>query len=600
MSRNRPIQTDAQNLGDIGESMVQLVLRKFKWTADIIKSDFGEDIDCNIFIDNIRTNYHLRCQVKSTKKDSDYVKELQNGDYSVSISSGLLKAWLTSYFPVFLIIYEEDSDLCYWTVPTKQIIENPSKLEKKNPTIRVSKENIFNQYSKETILEEVRRFYHKILRLDEATISCDVTPVLMPNYRIIPFHDFSDFIYDSDTLKSKVSGNYIELLPSWMAVLKRLDPSYILPSIKVSSENANLSEFLEDLRKKLNGFKYQIKENEWIAFIVSPLKIVSEKSSWVNELTYWTSYSKIDNLYLVSDYDYNFKFPLGFLSQVSRRARSWDYYHQVNPAKDIAVQFFGCCEITPSILNINKVHQRNIDGQMILWECNKDDLDKITEIIHTNDLSLQLINEKNETFLIAITTVMFDPFMGIYSVAMDWDSFENGNVRNKLEENKLLDTIPGNEFKGEIPEFLSKAMNRFNNKKFSKTTITELESIPGFPLIHNDRSIEVSRFQMVTLEKAKEIDVILNEIVPINKKNFQIYFDQIDSRWSIPIYELTISWSPELSNSSREDYEEIEDDLLLIFNKVLPSSNTDLLQFKNTFDILHIAGEIGFEKTLED
>lgn len=600
MSRNEPIQTDAQNLGDIGESMVQLILRKFKWTADIIKSDFGEDIDCNIFIDNIRTNYHLRCQVKSTKKDSDYVKELQNGDYSVSISSGLLKAWLTSYFPVFLIIYEEDSDVCYWTVPTKQIIENPSKLEKKNPTIRVSKQNLFNQNSKETILEEVRKFYHKILRLDEATISCDVTPVLMPNYRIIPFHNFSDFIYDNDNLKSNISGNYIELLPSWMAVLKRLDPSYILPSIKVSSHKANLSEFLEDLRTKLKDFKYQLKQNEWIAFIVSPIKIVSEKSSWVNELTYWTSYSKIDNINLVSDFDYNFKFPPGFLSQVSRRARSWDYYHQVNPAKDIAVQFFGCCEITPSILNINNVHQRNIEGQMILWECNKDELDKIVEIIQTNDLSLQIINENNESCLIAITTVMFDPFMGIYSVAMDWESFENGNVRHKLEENKLLDSIPGNEYKGEIPEFLSKAMNRFNNKNYSKTIISELESIPGFPLIHTDRSIEVSRFQMVQLEKVDEIDESLKEIIPIDKKNFQIYFELIDSTWSIPIYVLTISWSPELSNSSKDDYEEIEDDLLLIFNKVLPSSNTDLLQFKNTFDILHIAGEIGFEKTLED
>jgi len=117
MSRKKPIQSDAQNLGDIGEKTVQLILTKYKWTADLIKSDFGEDIDCNIFIDNIRTNYHLRCQVKSTKKDSKYINELINGDFSVSINSGLLRAWISSYFPVFLVIYEEDSDLCYWTSP---------------------------------------------------------------------------------------------------------------------------------------------------------------------------------------------------------------------------------------------------------------------------------------------------------------------------------------------------------------------------------------------------------------------------------------------------------------------------------------------------
>src|SRR5687768_17050719 len=107
MSRKKPIQSDAQSLGDVGETTVQLILQKYKWTAEIIKSDFGEDIDCNVFLDNTRTNYHLRCQVKSTTKDSEYVKQLKNGDYSVSISSGVLKAWLSSYFPVFLIVYEE-------------------------------------------------------------------------------------------------------------------------------------------------------------------------------------------------------------------------------------------------------------------------------------------------------------------------------------------------------------------------------------------------------------------------------------------------------------------------------------------------------------
>ena len=51
MSRNKLMQSDAQNLGDIGETNVQLLLKKFKWTANIIKSDFGEEIDCNVIID---------------------------------------------------------------------------------------------------------------------------------------------------------------------------------------------------------------------------------------------------------------------------------------------------------------------------------------------------------------------------------------------------------------------------------------------------------------------------------------------------------------------------------------------------------------------
>ena len=135
MNSKKPVQTDSQNLGDVGETTVQLILKKYKWTADIIKSDFGEDIDSNIFIDNFRTNYHLRCQVKSTTKDSEYVRELKNGDFSVSIDSTTLRAWISSYFPVFLIIYNQESDLCYWCNPVEEIFKKPSKLDKEKPTI---------------------------------------------------------------------------------------------------------------------------------------------------------------------------------------------------------------------------------------------------------------------------------------------------------------------------------------------------------------------------------------------------------------------------------------------------------------------------------
>lgn len=600
MSKNEPIQTDAQNLGDIGESMVQLILRKFKWTADLIKSDFGEDIDCNVFIDNIRTNYHLRCQVKSSKQDSDYVKELQNGDFSVSISSGLLKAWLSSYFPVFLVVYDENSDLCYWTVPIKQILENPSKLEKENPSIRVSKDNLLNNNSKESILSEVKAFYHKIMRLDEATISCNVTPVLMPNYRVIPFHNFSDFIYSNDILKADITGNFIELLPSWMTVLKRLDPSNTLPSIKLSSPKADLDEFLRKLKSKLKTFKYPLKPNEWISFITSPINIISDKSSWINELTYWTTYSKFDNNNIVSDYDYNFNAPSGFLGQVSRRARSWVYCHYVHPEKDISIQFFGGAEITPSILNIDKVHDKNIKGQLILWECKKKELESLATVLAQHELSLKLIDDSKEDCLIAITTAMFDPFIGMYSVAMDWDSFENGNVRNKLEKAGLLKTIPGNEYKGKTPEFIEDILNRYANKNYTKVLITEMEYVAGFPLMHDERGIQVSRFQMLNPEQIIEVETKLKNIKPIKKQDFQLDFGlKDDSMWKTPIYELTISWTPELMNSSEEEFISIEKDILKIFNEVLPTSKIDSMQLKNTYEILHIAGEIEFEKNNE-
>jgi hypothetical protein len=600
MSRNKPIQSDAQNLGDVGETTVQLILQKYNWTADIIKSDFGEDIDCNVFIDNTRTNYHLRCQVKSTTKDSEYVKKLKNGDYSVSISSGLLKAWLSSYFPVFLIVYVEDSDSCYWTIPTKQILDNPAKLEKDNPSIRVSKKNVFNKTSKEQILKEVKDFYYKILRLDESTIECRVTPILMPNYRVIPFHNYSDFIHKKELLKADIAAEFVELLPSWMTVLKRLEPSNALTSIKLSSTNPDLDEFLDKLKQKLKTFNYQVKDGEWISFIVSPIKIVSNSTSWISELTYWTSYTKFGNDIIVSDYDYNFEVPEGFLGQVSRRARSWDYFHFVHPKKDIAIQFFGGYEVTPSIQNIDKIHDKSIKGQLILWECEKHEIEEISNLLPNFELVVQLIDDSKDICLIAITTPMFDPFMGLYSVAMDWDSFENGNVRNKLEKYNLLMVLPGNEYKGKIPDFLDEALNRHSNNKYTKALVTEMEYISGFPMMHDERRIQVSRFQMVKPELINDIEDRLKVIKPIDKNDFQIDFGlQDDSMWQIPIYELTVSWTPDIQMSSKNEYLNFEKELLNIFNEVLPTNNDSSLQLKNTFEILHIAGEIGFEKNNE-
>jgi len=521
---------------------------------------------------------------------------LQNGDYSVSISSGLLKAWISSYFPVFLVIYEEDSDLCYWTVPIKQILENPSKLEKENPSIRVSKNNIFNCTSKEQIQKEVIDFYHKILRLDESTIECRVTPILMPNYRVIPFHNYSDFIHSKELLEADIAGEFIELLPSWMTVLKQLEPSNALTSIKLSSSNPDLDNFLNKLKQKLKTFNYPIKNGEWISFIVSPIKIGSNNSSWINELTYWTSYTKFGTDIIISDYDYNFEMPDGFLGQVSRRARSWDYCHYVQPKKDIAIQFFGGYEITPSIQNIDKIHDKNIKGQLILWECNKSEIEKISDLLPNLELTIKLIDDSKEICLIAITTPMFDPFIGLYSVAMDWDSFENGNVRNKLEKYNLLDILPGNEYKGKTPEFLEEALNRHSNNKYTKALVTEMEYISGFPMMHDERRIQVSRFQMVKPELINDIEIRLKGIKPINKNDFQIDFGlQDDSMWQIPIYELTISWTPDIQVSSKDEFLNFETEILKTFNEVLPTNNDDSMQLKNTFEILHIAGEIGFE-----
>jgi hypothetical protein len=599
MSGKKPIQSDAQVLGDVGENTVQLILKKFGWTADLIRSDFGEDIDCNIFIDNLRTYYHLRCQVKSTKKNSKYIKVLKNGEYSVPIRSGLLKAWISSYFPVFLIVYDQDSDLCYWTLPVKQILKTPSKLEKDKPVIRVSKNNIFNYRAKEKILKEVMEFYRKILRLNESIIECNIIPVLMPNYRVIPFYNYSEFLHNEGLLKTDFTDEYLDLLPSWMTVLKRLEPSNKLASIKLSSKKTDLNNFIDNLKQQLKTFNYPPKNNEWISFVVSPIKIISNKSTWISELTYWTSYTKFDDDVIVSDYNYNFEMPHGFLRPISRRAKSWDSYHSVHPQKDIAVQFLGSCELTPSIKSIELIHDKNIKGQLILWECNKTDIDRISDLISHLELTIKIIEDNSKSCLVAITTPIFNPFIGLYHLAADWDSFESGSVRNKLDEHNLLSVLPGNEYTGKIPKELENALNKHANSEEKKALVTEIGYISGFPLIHDERQIQVSRFQMVKAELINDVKARLIKINSIDKNDFKIDFNLQDDLWPVSIYELAVSWMPDINVSSKDDFLSFEAEILKIFNEILPTNNEDSLQLKNTFEILHIAGEIGFEN-IED
>jgi len=83
----------------------------------------------------------------------------------------------------------------------------------------------------------------------------------------------------------------------------------------------------------------------------------------------------------------------------------------------------------------------------------------------------------------------------------------------------------------------------------------------------------------------------------INKNKLQVGFDEIDNyMWEAQIYELSISWYPDIKKSSKDDYLEVEESILKVMNDVMPTQRDKSIQLKNTFEILHIAGEIGFEE----
>lgn len=582
----------AQSLGDIGETTVQLIMQKYSWTADKIQSDYGEDLDCCVFIDGAKTNYHFRCQVKSRTNHSNYVKLLKNGDFSVSIKSSLLKVWLTSFYPVFVIVYDDETGSCFWCNPVSQIIESLSCIENKTVSIKILRSNKLDINTKEEFLNAIELFYRKIFRLDKSIISCTVIPIIMPDYKLLPEKSLFDFLSSNKKheLTLEYSSDIIELLPAWISLLKKISPGFVFNSIKLKGYSIDLNEFVSCLKQIISRLNCYINLGEWFSFAISPIKTTSESSNnpWMQELTYWNSYSLIDQK-LHREFEYTFTPPEGYLRQISRRARSWEHFHFVSPQKDLAIQLFGCYEMTPTMKNINKVQYKNVLGQFLAWQCEETDLDELYVIVSKYDLSIRILNDSDKNnILLLIINHMFDPFVGLYSLPNDWESFDNGNVRNILNKNNLLQNIPGREFIGKLPDYFEEAITNYN-RDYETVTITELEYIPGLPLLHNKRLIQVSRFQIIDT-----IDL------PLVEENFKR--QTFNSKYSVKlvlvsdiieqIYELSISWTPELVDNARESYDREEKNILTIFNSILPTKHNS----KNTYQILHLNGEIIFEK----
>ncbi|PXV57136.1 hypothetical protein CLV62_1566 [Dysgonomonas alginatilytica] len=422
----------------------------------------------------------------------------------------------------------------------------------------------------------------------------------MPSYKVIPFYpSLLDFIHNNDSnLILNVGANLIEMLPSWMSILKRIEPNNSMPVIVVDSQITELDIFNKELKEKLKDINYKINDNqEWISFIISPIKILStnNNSLWLNEMTSWLSYSLIGNK-IHNDFEYAFEAPEGFLRQTSRRARSWDYFHFVNPAKDVALQLFGCYDVTPTIKAINESHFQNVKGQYIVWKCSPLEIQEISYIVHDVDLSVKLLEDLNEEeSIITISTRMFDPFMGLYCLSPDWNSFENGSVREILNRNHLLSKLPGAEYTGTIPDFFEEAINNYK-RNYKQVIVTELEYIVGFPIKHNERRIQVSRFQMINERYASDIKSHMNSLKPIELKDSELILSCIDNTWGEDaIYELSFSWTPDIFLTSKEDYIKNEKKILSLLNNLLPTRVNNNHILKNTYEIIHSAGEIGFD-----
>ncbi len=265
----RPID---QTLGDVGETAAILTFKKWGWTADKVASDYGEDVDCNIFIDNRRTALHFRCQVKSAGEKSNYVRRLKTGNFSTSISTRTLRTWLFSYFPVLLIVYDDDNQELYWADATAQVRSRPQVLAQKTATVNVSRANMLRSGAK-AIQQLVQRFYERMLRLASANMSCEVYSILMPGYRALSLQDWVE-LSPIDTFDRIISKTVTakDLLPAWTTILKFMQSLSGLFGWRLSINEESLDGFINTLRKALKANRFNLKSGRMDNVCVQPNK----------------------------------------------------------------------------------------------------------------------------------------------------------------------------------------------------------------------------------------------------------------------------------------------------------------------------------------
>lgn len=519
-------------------------------------------------------------------------------------------------FPVFLVVYNEETEEMFWDMPVQQFMKSPTALNQKNVSIHVEKGKKLTKGSGNEIIKEVQSFYNKLLRLNNAKIECQVIPVIMPKYRAMsPFRSY-EVINDNPSDKLRISSHMLdsEMLPSWTTVLQRLEAQPYIPSITVNSEATDLEQYLNLLHKWLKKLKLNVSANEWVSFIITPIKIVSDdgiSTSWINELTYWTSYSLI-NGQLVSDYDYAFEMEGSYIKQVARRARSWEYYHRIDRQNDIAIDFFGTLNISPTVKNLNVVHARSVKWQYVIWECKQHEIENIQQIIleasdsFYKSLSIKILAEKNDgTIIIAITNSFFDPFVGLYSSPRSWEDFDN-DIISLLKKNKKFELLPGRIYEGDVPEHFKSAVEKFERADIEHISIRKFDNVPGFPIRHDDRLINIVRLQM--LDKTtfalveKNFLRISKEVEKSKEFSFcEFTFTLVDDTWWEPIFELSASWHPEIGQSSNSSLKSHKELVFKIFNSIMPTVENNKIKredihIKNTLEILSGPGEIYFEK----
>ncbi|MEQ9903305.1 DUF4365 domain-containing protein [Pectobacterium aroidearum] len=597
-----PLRPKNHIVGDVGQSTTALILKKWGWTADVIQSDYGEDISSDIFINNSRTALNFRCQVKSFYSKDGQVRKLKSGGYSVSLDVGLCLFWSECYYPIILAVYDNEADKVYWTHINDQVRTKILNVKSDTVSLFVNESDL--QLTKNLLETSISQYYSKILMINSPALSCHVIPVIMPFNYSIPVCDFSFSHLDFDGIFFDFEVSDYEKLPSWLTAIKSLDGQY-LNGWYVTCALESVDEFYNKLKRAFLNISFKLNENEWLSFIVSPVRLCESNSKldsiWNKEITEWISFSKIDGD-CFSDFDYAFKMPEGFLNQIASKAVSWGKNYSVEPVLDMAVQVYSPIPTTPVYRESLKKQRNQISGGFISWKCFKSDVEKLNYILNEIDLGFREVEiNTNEDDLIygIICNPIFSPEIGIYQNNHNWKTFERGQVESMLQDSGVINILPG-EKEGCIIDDVIYGLFGIDDKNIPEQVMVEpFNYINGMPLDHSGRSILFRKIIEIDGELVDEYDngFILNKLSMLLKDTGVDCFVNINgfNYTGRSILSIDISLTPMYCFSTDVFLMKYINYIYLIFNDYISFLNAKVKNEFSTMEILQFFGEIYFE-----
>lgn len=590
-------------VGDVGETRTSLVFKEWGWTADKIISDYGEDLDCQVFINNLKTQYHFRCQIKSTEKNQNFIRLLKNGDFSVSIDSEQAKSWLLAYYPVFLIVFDKSLGNHFWVNSNSYIKSNLKKISQKSITFRIPASNILTD-SKDSLLTEIKNFYANIFHLDEPILSTNIYPIIMPNYLSTNIGHFIS-LPESDYFTIEPNTVNIEKLPSWFLNIEALNPPNIF-SLNLTSTENNLEIFLRNIKTFVADWDIKIKDNEWLSFIISPIQMKSRKESiseneiWNKNITSWFCFCKIGgNIFY--EKQYSFQPPDNFYSQVARKAMSYETFHHINPSDDIAIELFSSIKAPLSYKYEMDIMSKQISSQFIPWKIKEDEERMLFDQLPQN-LSFSKVNDVEPLpgFIRGIISHhAFNPTVGLFSGITDWDELNKNSIRNIIKDLYTNNKIVGVEDEESTSQLIQSYFDNID-KDIEHISISEKNEINGYPIDLSNRMIFVQRYRIIKEPDIDAIDCKLGEAIDALKANDNLLdlhcgYQEVDEYSGIPIYRIFFHWKPSLIDSSSVSFAKSKELILKVFDEIFPREKRSK-KIKNTYDILRFCGQLYFEE----